>query len=70
MFYPFCPFSAGKSSADALLAVAREVEECSWTEQRDAGVGLIGLDGTLYDHVLDFAVTYLGLVPSRFQVRV
>ena len=32
-----------------------------------AGVELIGLDGTLYDQVLD-TIFYLGLAPPRFQV--
>lgn len=42
------------------------MEAGAWKEQADAGLSLIALDGTLYDHILDFAVTYLGLVPSRF----
>jgi 5-methyltetrahydropteroyltriglutamate--homocysteine methyltransferase len=46
--------------------VSREVEAGAWKEQADAGLSLIALDGTLYDHILDLAVTYLGLVPSRF----
>lgn len=33
----------------------------------DAGVALVGLDGTLYDQVLDF-IFYLGLAPPRFSV--
>lgn len=33
-----------------------------------AGVALVGLDGTLYDQVLDF-IFYLGLAPARFSVR-
>lgn len=32
-----------------------------------AGIDRIGLDGTLYDQVLDF-IFYLGLAPKRFQV--
>ena len=32
-----------------------------------AGVELVGLDGTLYDQVLD-TIFYLGLAPPRFQV--
>ena len=31
------------------------------------GVDLVGLDGTLYDQILDFIV-YLGLEPERFKV--
>jgi len=33
-----------------------------------AGIDRIGLDGTLYDQVLDF-IFYLGLAPERFQVH-
>ena len=32
-----------------------------------AGVDLVGLDGTLYDQMLDWVV-YLGLEPARFKV--
>ena len=32
-----------------------------------AGIDRVGLDGTLYDQVLDF-IFYLGLAPKRFQV--
>lgn len=33
-----------------------------------AGISLVGLDGTLYDQVLD-TIFYLGLAPARFSVR-
>ena len=33
-----------------------------------AGINLVGLDGTLYDQVLD-TIFYLGLAPARFSVR-
>lgn len=33
----------------------------------NAGIDRVGLDGTLYDQVLDF-IFYLGLAPPRFQV--
>ena len=33
----------------------------------DPGVDLVGLDGTLYDQVLDW-LFYLGLQPARFKV--
>lgn len=42
------------------------MQEAAWRTQRDAGIDLVGLDGTDYDHVLDMACT-LGLVPPRFQ---
>ena len=32
-----------------------------------AGINLVGLDGTLYDQVLD-TIFYLGLAPARFSV--
>ncbi|KAK9811094.1 hypothetical protein WJX73_002072 [Symbiochloris irregularis] len=56
----------GDSSLDQLLEVSKTVERDAWSAQDDAGVDLIGLDGTLYDQILDF-IFYLGLVPERFQ---
>ena len=58
---------AGNSTSDALLATARAVEEEAWRLQADAGIDLVALDGTWYDHVLD-AIYCLGLLPERFQV--
>ncbi|KAI8106445.1 hypothetical protein M9435_000989 [Picochlorum sp. BPE23] len=58
---------SGGLSGEALLLAAEEVDARAWKEQADMGVDLVALDGTLYDHVLDFAVTYLGLVPDRFS---
>lgn len=43
------------------------VEKHAWLLQQNNGVSRIGLDGTLYDQVLD-ATFILGLAPSRFQV--
>jgi len=60
-------FWSGKSSEANLMATSNAVDEAAWRSQADAGVQLIALDGTLYDHVADFAVTYLGLVPERFR---
>lgn len=60
---------SGKSTKEALLATAREIDEAAWKTQADAGINLVALDGTLYDQVADFALTYLGLVPPRFKVR-
>jgi hypothetical protein len=45
------------------------VEKHAWMLQKNNGVARIGLDGTLYDQVLD-ATFILGLAPSRFQVPV
>jgi len=57
---------AGNSSKEALMAVAKQVEESAWKAQADAGVDLVALDGTCYDQMLDHC-TYLGLLPPRFQ---
>lgn len=59
-------FWAKKTTADELLAISRSVEELAWTTQVEAGIDLVALDGTLYDHVLD-AVYCLGLLPERFN---
>lgn len=58
---------AGTSDAQALLSTAAGVEAEAWRRQADAGIQLIAIDGTLYDHVLD-ATFQLGLIPDRFQV--
>ncbi|CAL8468951.1 g8492 [Coccomyxa elongata] len=54
------------TSLEELLAVNNEAQRLAWTLQADAGVALVGLDGTLYDQVLDF-IFYLGLAPPRFS---
>lgn len=64
----FCSYWAGKLSEDQLLAVRDEAEVEAWQAQQKAGINRIGLDGTLYDQILDIIYT-LGLAPSRFQVR-
>ncbi|CAD7697891.1 unnamed protein product [Ostreobium quekettii] len=56
----------GNSTAEELVAVSNEVQKKAWAAQKDAGVSLIGLDGTLYDQMLDWTF-YLGLAPPRFQ---
>ncbi|KAK9821557.1 hypothetical protein WJX81_005017 [Elliptochloris bilobata] len=56
----------GGSSLEELLTVSTEVEKAAWSLQAKQGVELIGLDGTLYDQVLD-TIFYLGLAPPRFQ---
>lgn len=60
-------FWAGKLPEDALMSTFHSVNEAAWKAQATAGIDLVALDGTLYDHVADFAVTYLGLVPERFS---
>ena len=39
----------GKLSGDELLAAAARVDADAWRLQRDAGIDLVALDGTLYD---------------------
>lgn len=56
----------GKSTTEELLSVSNEVQRKAWAVQKDAGVSLIGLDGTLYDQMLDWTY-YLGVTPPRFQ---
>ena len=58
---------SGKITAAELLAAAADVEAAAWRAQAEAGIDLIGLDGTLYDQVLD-ATFQLGLIPERFKV--
>lgn len=58
---------SGGITGEEMIAVANQVEVSAWTEQANAGIDLVALDGTMYDHVLDFAVTYLDMVPERFS---
>lgn len=58
---------SGKADGAALLEATATVEAAAWRAQADAGIELIGLDGTLYDQCLD-AIWQLGLLPPRFQV--
>ncbi|CAK0780359.1 hypothetical protein CVIRNUC_005025 [Coccomyxa viridis] len=51
---------------EELLAVNNEAEKLAWSLQADAGINLVGLDGTLYDQVLDW-IFALGLAPARFS---
>lgn len=51
---------------DALVAVVR-INPSDGESMPPAGIDRIGLDGTLYDQILDF-IFYLGLAPKRFQV--
>ena len=56
----------GKSAEPALLDVAATVKQSNWQSQRAAGLDLIPVnDFSLYDHVLDTAVT-VGAVPDRY----
>ena len=58
----------GVLDADGLLAVARDLRARHWRLQADRGFSRVPSgDFSLYDHVLDTAVT-LGAVPERFGV--
>lgn len=57
---------AGRISEDALNAVARSVREAALLVQRSAGIKRIPVGFSLYDHVLDAAVT-LGAIPARYR---
>ncbi|PSC76117.1 5-methyltetrahydropteroyltriglutamate-homoc ysteine s-methyltransferase isoform A [Micractinium conductrix] len=59
-------WAAGAANGPQLLAAAADIEAAAWRRQAEAGVELTGLDGTLYDQMLD-AVFQLGLLPPRFQ---
>ncbi|KXZ56801.1 METE protein [Gonium pectorale] len=59
-------FWQGKLSEADLLSTADKVQADAWELQRDTGIAAIGLDGTLYDQVLD-TVQWLGVIPARFK---
>lgn len=56
----------GNATVQELNDAAKQIQRQAWTAQKDAGVSLVGLDGTLYDQVLDW-IFFLGLAPPRFQ---
>ncbi|HVW29739.1 MAG TPA: 5-methyltetrahydropteroyltriglutamate--homocysteine S-methyltransferase [Polyangiaceae bacterium] len=57
----------GRSTPDELERVASALRRENWLTMRDAGVDhLPSNDFSLYDHVLDMAVT-LGVVPARYR---
>lgn len=49
-----------------LLKVNNQTEKAAWQLQTKAGIAKVGLDGTLYDQVLDW-IFALGLAPARFS---
>ncbi|MBP2673825.1 MAG: 5-methyltetrahydropteroyltriglutamate/homocysteine S-methyltransferase [Deltaproteobacteria bacterium] len=58
---------AGKSPAEALLAVADGLRIRHWTSMKSAGIDHIpGNDLSLYDHMLDMAAA-AGAVPERYR---
>ena len=62
-----CRYWRGDLTADALLAVSTSVEKDALRLQKERGITRIGLDGTLYDQILD-TTFLLGVAPTRFQV--
>lgn len=59
-------FWKGKTSEQELVAAFNAVDKEAWRAQQAAGIKLIALDGTFYDHVLDM-IYALGLAPQRFK---
>ncbi|KAJ3330357.1 methionine-synthesizing 5- methyltetrahydropteroyltriglutamate--homocysteine methyltransferase [Blyttiomyces sp. JEL0837] len=60
-------FWAGKISESELLAGSKNIRESHWVLQKAQGLDQIpSNDFSLYDHVLDAAVTY-GAIPPRYQ---
>jgi len=59
-------FWSGKGSQEELLAVAAQIRAENWSLQKAAGANIIpSNDFSLYDHVLDMAVT-LGAIPEIY----
>jgi len=59
-------FWAGKISADALEAAAKELRNRNWSSMKEAGIDQIpSNDFSLYDHMLDTTVL-VGAVPGRY----
>jgi hypothetical protein len=63
-----CSFWAKKSSEQELVAAYHAVLQHAWQAQKQAGIDLVGIDGTMYDQVLDMCCL-LGLVPDRFKEK-
>ncbi|KAK9849521.1 hypothetical protein WJX84_010801 [Apatococcus fuscideae] len=47
-------FWKGDNSLESLQKTFADLQVEAWTLQKDAGIQLIGLDGTMYDQVLDW----------------
>lgn len=61
----FCrSFWKKRISQEELLSTAAKVQADAWKTQADAGIDLIGLDGTLYDQVS----TILAMLTTLFHV--
>lgn len=57
---------AGKLRQDELLEVSHAVQQADWQKQAEAGITRVGIDGTLYDQILD-TTFLLGTTPTRFK---
>ncbi|KAF6264914.1 hypothetical protein COO60DRAFT_1621541 [Scenedesmus sp. NREL 46B-D3] len=57
---------SGKLPQPELLSISADVQAADWKLQASAGITRIGIDGTLYDQVLDTTFA-LGLAPVRFS---
>ncbi|MBJ6802549.1 5-methyltetrahydropteroyltriglutamate--homocysteine S-methyltransferase [Geomonas propionica] len=58
---------SGASPAESLLATAQEIRTRHWSMMKQAGLDQIPCnDFSLYDHMLDMAVT-VGAIPPRFR---
>lgn len=51
LFLPPLSFWKGNLPEAELIKTAAEVEDAAWKLQKDAGIALVGLDGTMYDQV-------------------
>ncbi len=57
---------AGNATREELLAVGRELRARHWEQQKQAGVDLLPVGISRYDHVLTTSLL-LGNVPARHQ---
>jgi hypothetical protein len=52
--HPFFSYWKGQLPEAELIKVRDETEATAWKIQKDAGIELVGLDGTLYDQASFF----------------
>ncbi|KAK9846062.1 hypothetical protein WJX84_008883 [Apatococcus fuscideae] len=55
----------GDNSLESLQKTFSDLQVEAWQLQKSAGIQLIGLDGTMYDQILDWVHT-MGIIPPRF----
>lgn len=63
-----CSYWKKKSSQEDLLKVAAKVDQDAWRAQADAGIDLVGLDGTLYDQACALP-KLLNSLPTLFNAQ-